>query len=389
MLGKRDKKEWKAMERELAAFDRQNSFKKNRKFEAVVSPEVVNLVNSECSSIRREVMMNALPAFTHTFYTKVRQLYREKGDGLHIINAVDSAETPEDWLDVLFILDQLALNGDAEASELANYICGYIEIANRKVAFQQAAQNCYGEKYASIEWYLNRIHANKDLLKQRLNVYLNTSDKAPNFDIVLIDTVEAIFMDGENENGEEKPAAERVTVDSKTAQALIEKLEVVGELESPAIARLLDFILDREYWKEYFVRNITRRKEAKNRLFDTSFKSVVSKLISAVGEHALFNCVTDEDLRMPFEKIKAMSRMSKENFSRLDEAEIMEVVSAAKHVLERMSDEALEDEYEVELEMFELYLGVILKKHFVHLDKVGLVGAFKRGNGSATFDLVV
>lgn len=377
------------MERELAAFDRQNSFKRNRKFEAVVSPEVIDLVKFECRSIRREVMMNALPVFTHSFYTKVRELYAEKGDGLHMIQAVDASGTPEDWMDMLFVLDQLALNGDSEASELANYICGYIEIADRKVAFEEAAKNSYGEKYASIEWYLNRIHGNKELLKQRLNVYLTTSEKAPNFDIVLIDTVEATFMDEENEDGEEKPAAERMAVDSKTAKALIEKLEMVGELESPAIARLLDFIPDREYWKEYFVRNITRRKEASNRFFESSFDSVISKLIGVVGEHTLFNCVTDEDLRMPFEKLKAMSRMSKENFSRLDDSEIMEVVSASKHVLENMSKEALEDEYKTELEQFELYLGVILKKHFVYLEKVGLIGAFKRGNGSATFDQVV
>lgn len=389
MLGKRDKKEWKLMERELAAFDRQNSFKRNRKFEAVVSPEVIDLVKFECSSIRREVMMNALPVFTHSFYTKVRELYAEKGDGLHMIQAVDASGTPEDWMDMLFVLDQLALNGDSEASELANYICGYIEIADRKVAFEEAAKNSYGEKYASIEWYLNRIHGNKELLKQRLNVYLTTSEKAPNFDIVLIDTVEATFMDEENEDGEEKPVAERMAVDSKTAKALIEKLEMVGELESPAIARLLDFIPDREYWKDYFVRNITRRKEASNRFFESSFDSVISKLIGVVGEHTLFNCVTDEDLRMPFEKLKAMSRMSKENFSRLDDSEIMEVVSASKHVLDGMSKEALEDEYKTELEKFELYLGVILKKHFAYLQKVGLIGAFKRGNGSATFDQVV
>ena len=383
MFGKRDRKGWQSMERDLAAFDRQNNLKRNRKFEAQVSPKVIELVEAECYSIRRQIMMSALTPFTGAFYERIRRLYEEIGDSLHLIQAVDFSETPEDWMDLLFILDQLDQGGDSKAGQLANYICGYMKIAKRKVAFEEAAKKSYTGKYQSVELYLNRIHADRDILKQRLDIYLKTSEYSPNLDIVLIDAVEAIFMDEEDEDS---PVGERLTVDAKTARALIEKLEIFDELESRSIAKLLDFIPNKDYWKAYFVRNVTRRKEAKNRIFDSSFDSVISKLVGVLGEHALFNFITDDELCLTLEKVKAMQRLSRENFSRLNEDEIMEVVFAAKRHVQGMS-RGPRQQYQVEAAQLEIYLTAILKKNFAYLQKTGLSDAFRRGN--ATFDLEV
>lgn len=47
--------------------------------------------------------------------------------------------------------------------------------------------------------------------------------------------------------------------------------------------RLLEFIPNRQFWRDYFVRNITEIKDSNDQDFDSSFKSVIVKLVEILG----------------------------------------------------------------------------------------------------------